>query len=56
MKIAEFVARNGPAFELMLKENHKDNPKYGFLYEGELHQYYVEQVEKARQGTITTCS
>lgn len=34
-KLVDFVARNGPDFEMHLKEKQKDNPKFTFLFGGE---------------------
>jgi RNA recognition motif-containing protein len=40
-KMADYVARNGPKFEDLLKEKQKENPKFGFLYEGsKYYDYY----------------
>jgi len=39
--MADYVVRNGPKFEDVLKEKQKDNPKFGFLYEGsKYYDYY----------------
>lgn len=39
-KLASFVARNGPEFEQMTKQKQKDNPKFSFLFGGDLFNYY----------------
>ncbi|XP_056635772.1 calcium homeostasis endoplasmic reticulum protein isoform X1 [Diorhabda sublineata] len=43
-KLAQFVARNGPEFELMTKNKQKGNPKFQFLYGGEYYNYYQYKV------------
>lgn len=43
-KLAQFVARNGPEFEQMTKNKQKDNPKFSFLFGGELFNYYQYKV------------
>jgi hypothetical protein len=48
-KLAQFVARNGPAFEAMTKEKQKDNPKFGFLFGGEWYEYYRSRVRTEEQ-------
>jgi calcium homeostasis ER protein len=40
--MADYVVRNGPKFEDMLKEKQKDNPKFAFLYEGSKHYDYYK--------------
>ncbi|CAK9157607.1 unnamed protein product [Ilex paraguariensis] len=39
-KLAEYVAKNGPEFEAMVREKEQDNPGYGFLFGGKGHNYY----------------
>uniref|UniRef100_A0A1B0B7T4 SURP motif domain-containing protein n=1 Tax=Glossina palpalis gambiensis TaxID=67801 RepID=A0A1B0B7T4_9MUSC len=39
-KLAEFVARNGPEFEMITKQKQQNNPKFEFLYGGEHAAYY----------------
>ncbi|CAN0890095.1 Calcium homeostasis endoplasmic reticulum protein [Linum grandiflorum] len=39
-KLVEYSAKNGPEFELMIREKQQDNPAYGFLFGGEGHNYY----------------
>ncbi|XP_022647214.1 calcium homeostasis endoplasmic reticulum protein-like isoform X3 [Varroa destructor] len=51
MKLAQFVARNGPEFEEMTKQKQRDNPKFEFLFGGPFHQYYVCQV-KAQHAAL----
>ncbi|ESP02448.1 hypothetical protein LOTGIDRAFT_95622, partial [Lottia gigantea] len=50
-KLANFVARNGPEFELMTKSKQKDNPRFQFLFGGEFFNYYQYKVtsEQAEQ-------
>ena len=43
-KLANFVARNGPEFEQMTMEKQRDNPKFYFLFGGELNAYYKWKV------------
>ncbi|XP_017771820.1 PREDICTED: calcium homeostasis endoplasmic reticulum protein isoform X2 [Nicrophorus vespilloides] len=43
-KLAQFVARNGPDFEQMTKNKQKGNPKFQFLYGGDLFNYYQYKV------------
>lgn len=50
MKLAQFVARNGPEFEEMTKQKQRDNPKFEFLFGGPFHQYYVCQVKAQHAG------
>ncbi|XP_061389593.1 calcium homeostasis endoplasmic reticulum protein [Musca vetustissima] len=54
-KLAEFVARNGPEFEMITKQKQQNNPKFEFLYGGEYAAYYqyrvqAEQVYLKQQG------
>jgi hypothetical protein len=39
-KFAAYVAKNGPGFEEISRQKNADNPKFGFLFGGEHHQYY----------------
>ena len=39
-KLAEYVAKNGPEFEDMIRDKQHDNPVYSFLFGGEGHNYY----------------
>ncbi|XP_054161602.1 calcium homeostasis endoplasmic reticulum protein-like [Oppia nitens] len=48
-KLAQFVARNGPEFELMTKDKQRDNPRFHFLFGGEFFGYYQFQVSQERQ-------
>lgn len=41
-KLADFVVRNGLAFEAMMIEKQKGNPKMGFLVPGGLHHAYYK--------------
>ena len=49
-KLANFVARNGPEFEMMTQEKQRDNPKFYFLYGGEYHAYYKWKVANEQAG------
>ncbi|XP_075160073.1 SR-related CTD associated factor 6 [Haematobia irritans] len=44
-KLAEFVARNGPEFEMITKQKQQNNPKFEFLYGGEFAAYYQYRVQ-----------
>lgn len=51
-KLAEFVARNGPDFEMMTKKKQENNPKFSFLYGGdEFFNYYVHRVAAEQEST-----
>ncbi|KDP33406.1 hypothetical protein JCGZ_06977 [Jatropha curcas] len=39
-KLVEYATKNGPEFEVMIREKQKDNPAYSFLFGGEGHNYY----------------
>ncbi|KAF5748741.1 Calcium homeostasis endoplasmic reticulum [Tripterygium wilfordii] len=39
-KLVEYATKNGPEFEVMIREKQQDNPAYGFLFGGEGHAYY----------------
>ncbi|KAJ4798639.1 SWAP (Suppressor-of-White-APricot)/surp RNA-binding domain-containing protein [Rhynchospora pubera] len=39
-KLVEYIAKNGPEFEIMIREKQHDNPDYAFLFGGEGHSYY----------------
>jgi len=43
-KLAQFVARNGPDFEVTTKSRQKGNPKFQFLFGGEFYHYYTYKV------------
>lgn len=47
-KLAEFVARNGPEFEIITKTKQQGNPKFSFLYGGEYYRYYQWCVSNAK--------
>ena len=49
-KLANFVARNGPEFEELTKEKQRSNPKFGFLFGGEYHEYYKWKIALERNG------
>ena len=48
-KLAQFVARNGPEFEVMTKQKQEGNPKFGFLFGGEHFGYYTFKVRAEQQ-------
>ncbi|KAF6146435.1 hypothetical protein GIB67_037735 [Kingdonia uniflora] len=39
-KLVEYIAKNGPEFEAMIRDKQQDNPAYSFLFGGEGHSYY----------------
>ncbi|KAL0553236.1 hypothetical protein IC582_007125 [Cucumis melo] len=39
-KLVEYIIKNGPEFESMIREKQQDNPTYGFLFGGEGKGYY----------------
>lgn len=39
-KLVEYIAKNGPEFEAMIREKQQDNPDYSFLIGGDGHGYY----------------
>ncbi|KAJ4826147.1 hypothetical protein Tsubulata_030554 [Turnera subulata] len=39
-KLVEYITKNGPEFEVMIREKQQDNPGYSFLFGGEGHNYY----------------
>lgn len=50
-KTASFVARNGPEFELRIRQNEVNNPKFNFLNSGDpYHAYYQHRVREIREG------
>merc|ERR1719235_1290853 len=52
MKMAEFVARNGPEFEEMMRAKQKFNPKFAFLFNGDkYHGYYRARVAELKAAT-----
>ena len=50
-KLAQFVARNGPDFEMTTKNRQKGNPKFQFLFGGEHYSYYMYKVN-AEQAAV----
>lgn len=49
-KTAEFVARNGVAFEAKIKEQERLNPKFAFLNQGDAyHAYFRLQIHAAKE-------
>lgn len=56
-KLAEFVARNGPEFEVITKQKQRNNPKFNFLYGGEYGDYYryrvaIEQMRFCKRSNV----
>jgi len=49
-KVAAAVARNGPAFEALLREKQQGNPKYAFLYGGAYADRYALALQRERTG------
>ncbi|KAJ8955651.1 hypothetical protein NQ314_006860 [Rhamnusium bicolor] len=50
-KTASFVARNGPEFEALIRQNELGNPKFNFLNTGDpYHAYYQHKVKDFREG------
>ena len=50
-KTASFVARNGPDFEVRIRQNEINNPKFNFLNsEDPYHAYYQFKVKDLRDG------
>ena len=50
-KTASFVARNGPQFEERIKENEKNNSKFGFLNANDPYRgYYDFKVKELKEG------
>lgn len=48
-KLAKYVAKNGPAFEKRIKDEHRDNPKFSFLLQNDpFNAYYLHKVEEIR--------
>ncbi|XP_076813025.1 calcium homeostasis endoplasmic reticulum protein-like isoform X2 [Clavelina lepadiformis] len=48
-KLANFVARNGFAFEKMTKDKQKNNPKFSFLFGGQHYNYYQYKLSTEQQ-------
>jgi len=55
-KVAAAVARNGPAFEALLREKQHGNPKYAFLYGGAYADRYALALQRERAGTARPAS
>uniref|UniRef100_A0A914EEI0 SURP motif domain-containing protein n=1 Tax=Acrobeloides nanus TaxID=290746 RepID=A0A914EEI0_9BILA len=55
-KFAAYVAKNGPGFEEISRQKNADNPKFGFLFGGEHHQYYqfrlMWEIQQLKGGMI----
>ncbi|XP_062178357.1 uncharacterized protein LOC133883151 isoform X2 [Phragmites australis] len=39
-KLVEYIGKNGPDFEAMIRDKQHDNPDYAFVFGGEGHAYY----------------
>jgi hypothetical protein len=39
-KLVEYIGKNGPEFEAMIRDKQHDNPDYAFVFGGEGHAYY----------------
>jgi hypothetical protein len=39
-KLVEYIAKNGPEFEAIIRDKQHDNPDYAFVFGGEGHAYY----------------
>lgn len=39
-KLVEYIAKNGPEFEIVIRDKQHDNPDYAFVFGGEGHAYY----------------
>jgi splicing factor 3A subunit 1 len=56
-KTATFVARNGPDFEVRIRQNEQDNSKFNFLSPGDpYHAYYRNKVKEIQEGKVTPLS
>ena len=55
-KMARYKARNGDDFENLIKEKHRDDPKFAFLFKTEspAHQYYQMRVAKLKKRVPVT--
>ena len=50
-KTATFVARNGPEFEVRIRQNEQNNPKFNFLNKDDpYHTYYQHKVKEIQEG------
>ncbi|KAJ6406019.1 hypothetical protein OIU84_009696 [Salix udensis] len=49
-KLVEYSAKNGPEFEVMIREKQQDNPAYSFLFGGEGHAYYRYKLWLSARG------
>lgn len=53
-KTASFVARNGPEFEVRIRQNEQNNPKFNFLNKDDpYHAYYQHKVKEIQEGKTT---
>ncbi|XP_037458623.1 calcium homeostasis endoplasmic reticulum protein-like [Triticum dicoccoides] len=39
-KLVEYIAKNGPEFEIVIRDKQHDNPDYAFIFGGDGHAYY----------------
>uniref|UniRef100_A0A0D9WTB9 CID domain-containing protein n=1 Tax=Leersia perrieri TaxID=77586 RepID=A0A0D9WTB9_9ORYZ len=39
-KVVEYIAKNGPEFEVVIRDKQHENPDYAFIFGGEGHAYY----------------
>jgi hypothetical protein len=39
-KLVEYIAKNGPEFEIVIRDKQHDNPDYAFVFGGDGHAYY----------------
>ncbi|CAA7394498.1 unnamed protein product [Spirodela intermedia] len=49
-KLVEYVSKNGPDFEVMIREKQHNNPIYAFLFGGEGHGYYRYKLWLSTRG------
>ncbi|KAJ6373438.1 hypothetical protein OIU76_027724 [Salix suchowensis] len=49
-KLVEYATKNGPEFEVMIREKQQDNPAYSFLFGGEGHAYYRYKLWLSTRG------
>ena len=53
-KMAEFKVRNGEAFEKLIREKQRDNPKFAFLFDtsSPAHAYYQQRLQALSQAAV----
>jgi len=51
-KLVEYATKNGPEFEVMIREKQQDNPAYSFLFGGEGHAYYRYKLWLSTRGPL----